>query len=291
MKKYAAFFPALGALLIVSFIGYIGYFAYFDYMQNHLRRHQDIGRYERFLSYSLGEFEIITAGEIRSAGGDPNWKEWMEWEIQFTRQNGKERNFLFTDQNPFGWSVLNHAMSMAREDIQREVASQYFSIEELTDGSGRMLSNSTWGNVVSPGAGTVVSVFGSHPNTRQLVSCPQFYDRVLNARNGLRLYSVTPQELVSDWGFIFQVVVQTDDFENYADLIERFKAMTRTLATYLEQDQIQISFRFDPPGMSFGGIYNRQTDTFETMIDCMMCPIVYISCIDMMMKSHLAGRM
>ncbi|MCL2367695.1 MAG: hypothetical protein FWC72_01755 [Oscillospiraceae bacterium] len=213
-------------------------------------------RYQRFLGHSLGDYQVIIDGEIRTFGEPaPEWKTYKLWELQFTRQNGEARTFRFVD-GEFPRQVLAHAIDIAREEIKSEVASQYFD-EGLID-IHRMPIHSA--NVIIPGRETVVLIPG-------YVDFGYSFAPVANPRNGLRLYSVTPQELVADWGVRFGVSVYTRDYENYADILERFKALTRTLADYLEQDETQVFFTLrgngeDTDEIRFRGVYHRQTDTF-----------------------------
>jgi len=236
----------------IAFLIVVSLFTFFsgcsDHGEDYLRR------YQRFLSYSLGEHQVIIDGEIRTFGEPaPKHKTYRIWELEFTRQNGEERNFWFTDGD-FARQVLSYAIYIARGDIKREVASRYFDEELIV--TGRMPIDSA--NIIVPRADTVVLVLGRIDLDRYSFS------RVSNSRNGLRLYSITPQELVSDWGVLFSVSVSTSDYENYADILEQFKALTRTLADYLEQDEMQVFFTLrGNDEISFRGIYNRQADTFE----------------------------
>jgi hypothetical protein len=87
------------------------------------------------------------------------------------------------------------------------------------------------------------------------------YTRVLDLEDGLRLYSVTLSELIN-WDFTFRVSAVSDDDETYVEIIERLKAMTRTLAAYFGQEQVEVRL-FPCFDERISWIYHRQTDSFE----------------------------
>jgi len=108
-------------------------------------------------------------------------------------------------------------------------------------------------------------ILGAHIWSREFHSGLHYPPPYLSdPQNGLRLRYMTPQELVSDWGFIFEIEAGASDQENYMDVIEAFKAMTRSLATYLGQNYISVSFYLtNRHDVSFTGQYNKQADIFE----------------------------
>ena len=249
MKKLAFF---LLSLVLVAF--FAGCFI-FDFLEDYYNRNR------QFLSYSLGEYEIIVNDE-RTNGPHP-YQTKRVWELQFTRQNGEEGQFRFVScsfTNPrFYTQVVSSAIWMARDDIHRELANRYFAEEELTAAAGTHTRDLPVRVELGPEAPWF---------DRSIISSA----RVLNRQNGLRLYSVTPQELVFDWGVRFRIIVRVYIDEDYAEVFERLQAMTRTLSDYLGQDQIRIrlvQWNFTSGGNGtfhrtmFCMTYNRETGTFE----------------------------
>ena len=204
-------------------------------------------RYADFLRYSLGDFTVL---ERRTRNAGVLYRSRV-WELQFTRQNGKERIFVIDNAQPLAASVIwGGAYRIFRDALKNKVAANYFMLEEFQQNSG---------------APTRVSLWAGPLGERRPDSA-----RVLDPQKGLQLYSVTPQELVANWGFNLSIEVRTQDQENHTNIIERLKAMTWTLSAYLEQDEIVIRFILshsdEPPAedINFIGIYNRQTDKFIT---------------------------
>ena len=202
-------------------------------------------RYGDFLNYSLGDFTVL---EKRTRNAGVLYRSWV-WDLQFTRQNGEERIFRIDNNQPLHSSIIwGGALGIMRDSLQ-SIASNYFTLEELQRESSSDTRVFLW----------------SGPRER----IPSTL--VLDPQNGLQLYSVTSQELVANWGFALEVECRTCDWENYTNLIKRLKTMTRTLSAYLEQDEILLRFilsdsqGFTLEDISFGGIYNRQTDTFKTL--------------------------
>ena len=234
-------------------------------------------RYERFLNYSLGEFEVIIDGELRDAY-PVSPKTWLVWELQYTHQNGEIRNFSFSDTRHhttgFGRLVLRHATFNVGDEIEREIARQYFIDEPLVELSVRA-SHSFHGMDGNPNS--VVEIIGvssvERTNTQSVFNLAP-YAHVINSRTGLRLSTITAQELVSDWGVNFGISVAVRDYDIYEYMIEQTKEMIRAMSAYLEQDQVEIRFRFrdhdfegDPPFEDFQLIHCREADNFEMVSD------------------------
>lgn len=216
-------------------------------------------RYERFLKYSLGDFVVIRDSE------DHTYVRFDVWELQYTHQNGNSGTFHFSnwEGTHFRNYVSNHARSTAGAHLESEIATQYF-----TNVSSRVIS-------VHPAEEVARSVYRWHwgdDDVTILVTEITRSHQVLNHRSGLRLHSITPQELVSDWGVSFDISVVVHNYSSYERMIEQLKGMTRTLSAYLEQDETRIFFTihdndeapFDVSEINFSGTYYRQTDTFET---------------------------
>ena len=239
-----------------------------------------LARYERFLNYSLGEFEVIIDGELRDAG-DVSPKTWHEWIVEYTHQNGEEHQFQFTNNASkngntadFGRLVLRHATLNIGDEIEREIAKQYFIDEPLVELSVRA-SHSFHGMDGNPSS--VVEIIGvssvESTNTQSALNLDP-YAHVINSRTGLRLNTITAQELVTDCGVNFGISVAVRDYEIYEYIIEQTKEMVRTMSAYLEQDQVEIRFRFrdhdfdgEPPFEDFQLIYCRETDNFEEVVN------------------------
>ena len=243
MKKYIALFLiALFAIALLSGCSTT------EFVEDYLEIHGD------FLHYSLGGYVVIAERNRRVADSPiiGHFTEFIEWELQFERRNGEERVLHLTNrQTPFAHQIIRFAEEHAARDLAREVLSDYFTAEEL--GMDSEASTNAW-----------VSLRFQGDNLER--------ESVIHPQTGLQLYSVTPQELIDDWGFSFRVVVRSYDPEQYTLAIERLQAAASALADYLGQDQIGVSFALFPgrapaaiadQDRSFSGHYCRQRDTFE----------------------------
>jgi len=241
------------AVIFLLFVAFTIFMALLSRSQNIRHTSDYLNRYETFLNYSLGDYAVIRDSVVeertpRGPWSGPGTLSYRAWTLEFTCQDGKERHFRFTNRNPFGYYVTSFAGEMAISHLQSEVVSNYFTTSE-------------------PGF-TRVHLrmhFQGYPWERKS------YRQLLNPRHGLQLASATPQELIANWDFTIHLYATTSSRDSavYMDAIQRFKAMTRTLAEYLGQDQISIRFRLQHEGIttgdiSFRGYYYRQNDTFET---------------------------
>jgi len=209
-----------------------------------------------FLRYSLGDFEVLGEGVWndsfpgQSASG-------REWHLQFTRQNGGQERFSFRNggHGAFGRAFTGWVERYGVQQLEA-LAQEYFTQEDFQhhyDGGYSRVS--------------IIMYFQrDNPRRGDLDYAP-----ILDHENGLRLYSITLSEMI-DWGFTFRIVVSSSDHENYLDVIERLKAMTRALAAHSGQEQIEVRFNLLPGekasrdysnATSFTGYYYSQTDIFE----------------------------
>ena len=280
MKKRITF--VLGLLLIFSITGCITTTQITeDFLEN----------YSAFLDYSLGEYTLLETTRGRRGASMGFWANnviYQIWRLEYTDHDGETRIFRFTNGDRLG-GMENQVLAIAREigndTLRRDIVYNYFAPEEYNfrnrgscyiEPSFRDLPyRPKEFNVELP---TLVEV---------RMHTPQEVSNVLSTESGLQLYSVTPHKLIAEWGFSVSISLSTNDYENYVDQRERFKEMTRTLADYLELDEIRVSFvlrhlrtvrledgrtssqpckiisREYAAEISFFGVYNRRTDTFE----------------------------
>ena len=212
-------------------------------------------RHRAFLSHSLGYYEMIreysfekqTPRSPFEGGGTVTRNAWV---LGFTRHNGTEMSFFFTDEYSLYRSVSFLAEQIARSHLIDEIASNYFERDSF--------------------GGT----FEDHPTTRVFLSFTaptnHYTQHLLCQKNGLQLSSITPQELVACWGFALRVYITTPNYESHIGTIEQMEAMTRALSAYLEQGQVEVRFTLydmwiTNHDISFRGYYDSQMDSFETV--------------------------
>ena len=234
MMKRIAFL--LGFLFTFSFAGC----TVMEYTEDNLEK------YNEFLSYSLGNFMLVEERARRgNRVGFPGAPiiATTEWDLLFERLNGERRVFSFDNRLSMENFVLDLASEIAQDDLVNDFISNYFPMEE----------------------------FAGDSHARVIVRPPLHSDRspyILDLQNGLRLSSVTPQELITDWGFTLHTVnIFTSDYRNYgADATEQFTTLLGSLSQFLEQDQIRFTFVFnlnDLSSITIRGIYNAPISSFE----------------------------
>ena len=213
--------------------------------------------YRDFLSYSLGEYEIIEERTRRVTDGPiiGSSVEYRIWELEYERQNGEVSVFQFNNRSgSIAWDFIRHAEEIVAEDLMREIINDSFEPASLRDIT------------------VLVQIQGAIPWEER----DRSFTRELDSQTGLRLYSVTPQELLDDWNATIRVEARGYyDHGNYMSTIESLEAVTRVLADYLELDRIEVRFALfmsrqnltPRRDVSFHGYYNRETDTFEIQTD------------------------
>jgi len=250
-------------------------------------------KHSAFLNHSLGEYTLLETTRGRGGASMGFWATrviYRIWRLEYTDHNGETRIFRFTNRGQLS-GMESHVIATAREIgndmLRRDIVYNYFTPKEYNFRSvGSCYAEPNFRDLAyRPGEynfelPTLVEV---------RMRPPQEINDVLSAESGLQLYSVTPNKLITDWGFSVSVYLSTSDYENYVDQRERFHAMTKTLANYLELDEIKVNFalrtlrtvrledgrtstqinerisREHSDAISFSGVYNRKTDTFEVM--------------------------
>jgi len=203
----------------------------------------------------LGDYEVVRSGEFethipRSFTVPAYTVINKTWLLRYERENGEVRNLFLTTERLFIENIILEVDRIGSSHLINEIASNYFVLCDYSE----------------------LSEFGfTEASTNVFISFrePDNLRGILNPRTGIRLYSVTPRELIDDWGFTFRVYVAIEEKEDYENVIERFEAMVRSLAAYLQQDRIDVRFRlrrgdFTTCDISFVGYFDAQTDSFET---------------------------
>jgi len=222
------------------------FFGCTDFFIGHTNRVNYLRRYEAYLAYSLGDFTVL--GQRFRSSGTLNRS--IEWQLQFTRQNGETRLFTVDNGQALAQSVVWGGAQGIIQDALAGKAAGYFAPEELDRDTQTPTQIFLWTGPI-----------GDRRSDNS---------RVIDPQSGLRLYSVSPQELVAHWGFNLDIDVRSRDYANRADIIDRLKEMTRTMAAYLEQDDVIVRFTLSNSqgrhlqDLSFIGIYSRPDDAFIT---------------------------
>lgn len=222
---------------------------------DYLAKHRD------YLNRSLGQHEVTERRRMVYAD-----ESFYRVSISYARQNGDYRSITFSGAGNNGDAdlarvILAEARRDSSFDLVESIASNYFPEEKISlpgstntifDSRIRIHMSSEWRGRVNP---------YTSPSA------------VLDPYNGLFLYDMSPQVLTEKWGFIAWVSFSSADRDSYTQDVDSVKEMTRTLATYLNQDVVPIQFGFNKyyleeddleiaSSLGFYGYYDRPTDSF-----------------------------
>ena len=221
--------------------------------------------YGDFLRNSLGSYRRIdTTRGRRSAflGGD-----FTTWTLEYQRANGEVRTLEFTYwselTNAGSGTNLSHAVvSSARQIVKDDIiniAQEHFTfVEETCD---------TWD-------GNPLQIIGYDNTSLNIwIGCYEGQTfprldptRVLDARNGIQLNSLTPYDFLNDWELDVLIRIFVNDHSASPDeMKERLKALVREVAQTYHISMIRISFSHIAE-TSIRGYYFLETDTFDTML-------------------------
>jgi len=141
------------------------------------------------------------------------------------------------------------ALSRSRWQIIKDVGVNYFTEEELTTPSP------------FPMRVTINHSF----SLREIQDFHSFKE--IGREANICLSSVTPQELVAYWDITYSVHVDVTDYEKHSEAFESLLDMVKTLAVYLEQDEVSFSFLVNlvdvRDSLSYRGVYHKQTGSFN----------------------------
>ena len=245
IKKYITLFMTALLVLIVS--GCIT-----RDNTDYLAEHYD------FLRHSLGDFEVVNEGVSRIRVGD--WGEHQEsrtWTLQYERHDGEMRTFHLN--NALSDNIVIFAKRIALQELS-EYMSGFFDSAEISITQFDDLLIST------PEANIAIEINTSH--LRGWFGTPAISADIIDPHDGIKLYSITAQELMADWGATLSVRASSHGYENYMEAIEQLKTLLRALSDYLMIGQIDVDFFLhgvEPDyarDVDFLGVYNREADTF-----------------------------
>ena len=204
-----------------------------------------------FLHYSLGDFEVLSESESRYAS------EWhvqysRRWMLQYERHDGEVRTFSLN--NALSQNIMLATVRIALQELS-DVVYAFFDSAEIT------ITQQDTLRIVTPEASIAINM--NDWFLRRISS-----EDTLDPQNGIRLYSVTTKELITDWGATLHIQASIQADENYLDVIEQLEVLTRALSDYLEADRINLRYFLTnveadyARDVDFSGFYNRETDTF-----------------------------
>lgn len=216
-------------------------------------------KFDSYLQYSLGEFEVIDKQEIKwRADPLPVSGTGIQWVVNFTDDRGIEREFKFRnygytqggDPSNFGYAVMEYAVSLGKEQVITDVLLKYFHPEEI--GLQENRTNETK---------TSVLVMNEYP-----LKGDDYYVNFVHPKKGLQLKSIHPKQLVQEWGasygFKFNTIIDDDD-DQMKELIAKIEQALRDYAKYVDDyDLLPVEVQGENYDDGYYGTYDKETDTF-----------------------------
>ncbi|MNO45084.1 hypothetical protein D3C76_353410 [compost metagenome] len=215
-----------------------------------------IKKFDSYLKYSLGDFEVIDSETIEWRGdplptkGTGKW-----WAIAFTDDLGIEREFEFRnfgysrggDSSNFGFAVMEYAIGLCKEQIIADVLLQHFEPDQIG-----YQENST------NDPKTSVSLLQEYPSNDN-------YAKFVDKKKGIQLKSIQPKELINDWGVSYRFNFETliDDEEQTKEFIVKVEQVLRDYAKYVDNyDLLPVEIDGENYEDGYYGTYNKETDAF-----------------------------
>ncbi|MEK4510454.1 hypothetical protein [Paenibacillus sp. FSL K6-2524] len=215
-------------------------------------------KFDSYLSYSLGDFEVVDAETIKwRADPLPVRGSGLRWVLAFTDDRGFDREFTFKnygytqggDQSNFGYAVMEYAMNLCEEQITTDVLLKYFHTDEI--GLQEYRTNET---KIS------VALINEYPPKGD-----DYYANFVDPQKGLQLKSIHPKQLINDWGasynFLFHTLIDNDD--QMKEFMAKIELVLRDYAKYVNNyDLLPIEVNGENYEDGYHGTYNKETDSF-----------------------------
>lgn len=224
-----------------------------------------IREFDAYLDYSLGEYEVVEKEKIQwRADPLPTKGTGYWWLLTFKDDRSIEREFEFRnygyssggDAANFGYAVMDYAVDLGQEQIVSDVLLAHFQPEEI--GWDAYQTNSSHLSAV---------VHQEH-----ITRDSEYYASFVDAKKGLQLKSIRPEQLVNDWGVLykFEFFTSIENEEKMKQLIAKAEAVLRDYAQYVDNyDLLPVELRGEETGDGYYGTYDRETDSFTwiTMVE------------------------
>lgn len=218
-----------------------------------------IKKFDSYLQYSLGEFEVVSEEEIKwRANPVPVSGTGLRWVVAFTDDRGFNREFEFLnygytqggDASNFGYAVMEYAMELGKEQIIADVLLKYFRPDEI--GLEEYKTNETK---------TSVLLKNERPPKGD-----DYYANFVNPQKGLQLKSIHPKQLTNEWGasYSFRFNTLIDDEDQLKELIAKIEQVLRDYTKYVDNDDLlPIEVDGDNYEDGYRGTYHKETDSFS----------------------------
>ena len=225
-------------------------------------------RFGSFFRYSLGDFTRVETERFNNVFGHG-----VRWVFEYQRANGEsDRITLRTvglshelTEGNFANQFMDHATQMVMDDLLRENVQEHFTLVEEERNPLAGVGHGKFYIADYEYIYLVINIMrGERGNGSNLDE--EQARRVLDRRDGIQLYSLTPYTFFNEWENELGIWIRSYHRAALSEnqLLERFKSLVRDVSQSHHIPVVKINFWHGEE--AFTGYYCLETDTFETRL-------------------------
>lgn len=214
--------------------------------------------FNKYLTYSLGDFKFDKQRIVKSSlDVIPNSYKCTEWTLKYKDAKGKDETFVFNNATSrsknykMGIQVYMQANNICSNEIGANICSKYF--DYISD--ERKVSKEDL-------PVTYILVNGGINYT----STDSFYDDCIDNEHGLKLSSITANELKDKWKGTFKISIITAETqeEELKAILAKTKPLLKDFSEYLNLDTVTASINYSTYATPLYKItYDNKKSTFD----------------------------
>lgn len=228
-------------------------------------------KYKSFLKYSLGDIESVEKEKVKHSGGAPipTYGSFYKWQIKYKDVNGNENIFTLinnidnfsknvTHDEFFANQIFSEATKITEEQIKEEVLYKYYDkliceYDSTVSGKRNTTNYYFW----------ITNVYENEFDFKGEV---EFSKPLIDKKTGVKLSEVTPQIMVSDYGYeyYFKFSTYNENQDEIEKEFELYKQVISEVAEYLNQEIVPLRFHSSHnEAFKCEGKYIKSTKQFE----------------------------
>lgn len=212
--------------------------------------------FNKYLTYSLGDFKSDKRIVQNSPGPIPQVYKYIEWTLKYKDTNGNDKTFVFnnaTDEsknNKMAIQVYMQANDVCSDEIGANVCSKYF--DYISDESKVSIEDLPVTYILVNGA-------------RNSTFSDSFYAECINKEHGLKLSSITANELKDKWKGTFKISIITAETkeEQLNAILDKTKSLLKDFSEYLNLDSVTASINYSKYALLYEITYDNKKSTFK----------------------------
>ncbi|TJX15160.1 hypothetical protein E9840_03600 [Tissierella creatinini] len=195
--------------------------------------------FNKYLKYSLGDFKSdkrIASGPFNPPFGSSD--RYTEWTLKYEDDNGKDKTFVFNNayeniskNHKMGIEVYRQANNDCSDEIGENICSKYF--DYISDEKKIPIEDLP---------ATYILVNGENI----IGFSASFYEDCIDNEHGLKLSSITANELKDKWKGKFNILIITGEAEEeeLKAILAKTKSLLKDFSKYLNLDTATASIRY-----------------------------------------------